>query len=395
MSSNQREIQRKDKRAEKERKTKKIIWVTIAVVIVILAVMRIFEFNVNSVKERFTDEEGKFSISEGVESTNFPYSIDASENVVLKNINNKICVLTPTTYTVLDSKNATVDYTFDHGFSNPVLVSSGIYSLIYDQGQNHYRLDTTSDAVYSEASENKILCADVSKGGTAVIATTSSKKLCEFNVYNKSLKNTCNIQLSEGYIIDIAISADGRKVAAAVVSSDNANLITKIFMYDVSKQALASQTDLPGGNVADIRFSGSALYVVGDTYAGVVRGGEYKPSYEQGDIVTEYYDYTASGELVLAFGGYTNSTENKIALIRPNGKVKRELDFNGVIKDISASGNVVSILTGNSVTGLAMSNGEVREELATDDSTKSICRIGSVVYMQRQSTIDRSDLKND
>lgn len=391
MSSNQREIQRSDKRAQKERKTKRIIWIILISLIVILAIMKIFEFNVNSVKERFTDDDGNFSISEGVEGTNFPYNLDSSENVVIKNINNKIGILTPTAFTVLNSADAKAEYSFDHGYSNPVLESSGIYTVIYDEGQNKYRLDTTSGAVYTESLDNSILCCDVTKSGTVAVATTSAKKLCEVNVFTKSLKNLCKLEISEGYVIDIALSEDSKKVACAVVNSENANLVTRIYIYDVNKQANICAVDIPQGSIADLKYSGKSIITLGDTYMGVIKNNEYKSVYEQGTIVTQHYSYTPAGELVVAFGSYNNSTENKIALIKSNGKIKSELEFNGIIKDISASSNIVSILTGNSVTDIVLSSGEIKETHNTDDSVKSICRIGSSVYVQKQSLIDRCD----
>ncbi len=391
MSSNQREIQRRDKRAQKERKTKRIIWIILIVIIAILVVMKVFEVNVNSVKDRFTDEEGKFSISEGVENTNFPYYLDSSENVTVRNINNKLGIMTPTTFTVLNSADAKVEYTFDHGYSNPVLVSSGIYTLIYDQGQSNYRLDTVSSSVYAETMENSILCCDITKNGTAAIATTSTSKLCEVNVYNKSLSNICHLEISEGYIIDIAINDGATRLACAVVSSEGGNFINKVYVYDVNKEANISVTELPQGSLADLNYTSKSLFAVGDTYLGVIKGDKnYHDVYEQGQIVTQHYTYTPAGELVIAFGSYNNSTENTIALVKPSGKVKSELSFDGMIKDISASSNMVSVLTGNEINGIVLTSGEVKETHETDDSAKTICRIGSTVYVQRQSVIDKS-----
>ncbi len=395
MSSNQREIQRSDRRAQKERKTKRIIWIILISLIVILAIMKIFEFNVNSVKERFTDDDGNFSISEGVEGSNFPYNLDSSENVVIKNINNKIGILTPTTFTVINSADASAEYSFDHGYSNPVLESEGIYTVIYDRGQSKYRLDTTSDSVYSETIDNSILCCSLTKGGTVAVASTSEKKLCEINVFTRSLKNISTIEISEGYIIDIAISDDAKKVACAIVNSENANLITSVYIYDVSKGECIKTVELPQGSIADLKYSGSNIITLGDTYLGVIKGGEYKSVYEQGTISATTYCYTPAGELVVAFGSYSNSTENTIALVKPNGRVKSELTFNGIIKDISASSNIVSVLTGNGISGIVFSSGEVKENIETDDSVKSVLRIGSTVYVQKQSIIDRCDINAD
>ena len=130
LAGNQREMHKKELKAKKDKKNKTIIWIIIAIIVAILVVMKICEININTVKEHFTDSNGKISVSQDINKNNYPYNLDSSQNVVVKNINNKLGVLTPTSFTILDSKRAVAKYTFDHGYSNPVLKSSGIYSLI-------------------------------------------------------------------------------------------------------------------------------------------------------------------------------------------------------------------------------------------------------------------------
>lgn len=115
MAGNQREMRKKELKAKKDRKNKTIIWIIIAIVVAVLIVMKVCEININTVKEHFTDSSGKLSISQNVEKNNFSYNLDSSQNVTVKNINNKLGVLTPSTFTVIDTKKAVSKYTFDHG----------------------------------------------------------------------------------------------------------------------------------------------------------------------------------------------------------------------------------------------------------------------------------------
>ena len=148
MAGNQREMRKKELKAKKDRRNKTIVWIVIAVVVAILIVMKVCEININTVKEHFTDSNGKLSVSLNIDKNNFPYNLDSSQNVIVKNINNKLGVLTPSSFTVLDTKKAVAKYTFDHGYSNPIIKTSGIYSLLIDQGSTKLRLDNTSENVY-------------------------------------------------------------------------------------------------------------------------------------------------------------------------------------------------------------------------------------------------------
>lgn len=389
MAGNQREIARSEKRLKKDKRNKKIVWIIIAVIIVILVIMKVCEININSVKDHFTDENGNFTLTEGVVEDNYPYTIDASRDVFMSNINNRIGVLTPNSFTVIDSSDAQTEYVFEHGYSNPLMKSSGVYSLVYDQGGNTYRLDTTSDAVYEREVSNSILCADVSKNGTAAIATTSNETVCDVYAYNKSLKELLKVSISYGYAVDIAVSDNGKKVSVVCINSENANLKTIVYSYEIGYTEPAA-VELPQGLITDIRYSGNNLLVVGDSYAGVIRkNNTYEPIFEQGTIKTTSLCYTPSGELILVYNKFSNSTENVISYIKPNGKIKNEITVSGNIKSVSASSNLVSILTNNQIISYSLSKGEEKNKMQTDDSSKSICQMGNQVFVHRQSLIDR------
>ena len=393
MADNQREMERREKRARKDRRHKRVIWILIAVVVLVLIIMKVCEININSVKDHFTDAEGKFTLTDGVTQDNFPYNIDSSQNVSLVNINNQLGILTPSSFTVLNSKDAVSEYVFEHGYSNPVLETAGIYSLVYDQGAKAYRLDTAGGAVYEEDTPNSILCADVSKNGTVAIASTSKEKLCDITVYSKSLKKELEISTSARYIIDIELSDNGKNVAAAVVSGENGNLKTSVYVYSLSQGADdVKPVVLPQGSVLDISYYGSNILVIGDSYAGIIKKGEkYEDIYAKDKISTRCITYTPSGDLVLVYNSYNNSTDNVISYIKQNGKIKNEIKVSGNIKCVSAGSSLVSVLTNSEIITFNISSGEEKGRASTDDSAKSICSLGSEVFIHKQSLIDRSE----
>ncbi len=397
MAGNQREMERRERRVQKERKHKKILWIIIAVIVLILIIMKVCEININSVKERFTDEDGKFTLTHGVAEDNFPYSLDASQNVSVININNKLGIMTPSSFTVLNSNDADTEYVFEHGYSNPVLETAGIYSLIYDQGAKNYRLDTVSSAVYEQETENTILCADVSKNGTVAVATTSNEKICDITVYSKSLEKTLQISTSDGYIVAMALSDNGKKVAAAVITGENADLKTSVYLYDVSSgSADAKAIELPHGSVIDISYTSKNVIVVGDSYAGMIKSsGKYEEIYAEDSISARCISYTPAGDLILVYNSYSNSTDNVVSYIKSNGKIKNEIKVSGNIKSVTASSSLVSVLTNSEIISFNLSNSEEKGRILTDDSSKSICRMGSEIFVHKQSFIDRSEAETN
>lgn len=392
MAGNQREMERKEKRAKKDKRNKTIIWIVIAVIIVILAVMKICEVNINSVKDRFTDENGNFTITNGTVEDNFPYNLDSSKGVVLKNVNKKIGILTPTSFTVLDSGDGDVQYTFDHGYSNPIMRESGIYVLIYDQGAKSFRLDTTKEAVYETQAKRNIFCADVAKDGSVAYATTSSEKKCDIYVYNHSLKEKLSVSISEGYVVAIAISDNSAKLSYVTVNSENAQLKYTLHTMDIRDGEETASLALPRGNVVDMDYSSGNVYVIGDSYISVVTNQKnLKEVYAQGTINTEAYTFTSSNDLIIAFNGYANSTDNTLARVNSNGRIKAQVDVTGTVKSVSASSSAVSVLTGSEILSYKLYNLNQTESAVCDDSVKSICRMGSDIFIHRQSLLDRNE----
>ena len=394
MADIQREFERQEKRAQKERRKKIIIWVIIAVVIVVLAVMKISEININSVISRFVDSDGSIEISENY----YPYTLDASQNVKMVNVNNKLGVLTPNSFSIINSQNAETEYGFQHGYSNPVLETAGIYSLVYNQGGDFYRLDTISSSVYEEDIDSSILCANVSKDGDVAVATTSKDALCQVVVYSKTLKELFNVNTSEGYIVSIALSDNGKKVAFATVSGENANIVTKVSVYNVSNGVKEYETViLPSGSLIDLNFCGNNIYTVGDSYAGIInKSGKYENIFDDDSTIsTRSFCYSPSGDLIIAYNSFSNSTDNKVAYVKKNASIKTEISIDSNVKSVTASSSLISVLTNSEVISYSISSGEEKGKFTVDDSVNSICRMGSEVFLNKQSVIDRGEADND
>ena len=392
MAGNQREMRKKELKAKKDRRNKTIVWIVIAVVVAILIVMKVCEININTVKEHFTDSNGKLSISLNINKNNFPYTLDSSQNVIVKNINNKLGVLTPSSFTILDTKKAVAKYTFDHGYSNPVIKTSGIYSLLIDQGSTKLRLDNTSENVYENELKGDILCGDVAKNGNAAVATLSGDKLCNVTVYNKSLDKKMSYDLDYGYIINIAINNSGSKIAFVAVNSKNAQLKAKLYTMNIGAEEPKASLDLPNCNVLELKYNSDNLYVVADNYVGIVSNQKkLKTVFECGKINTVCYTFTPNDELVLAYNDYSNSTDNKLVRVRAGGNTRSETAVSGNIRYISASSSVVSVLTDSNIVTYSLGNMKQKKKVSVDDSVKSICQMGSTVFVHRQSLIDRNE----
>ena len=142
-------------------------------------------------------------------------------------------------------------------------------------------------------------------------------------------------------------------------------------------------------------YSSGNLFVVADSYAGVViNQKKYKDVYKGDQINTVCFTYSPSNDLILVYSDYNSAADNKLVRIKSNGKIKDELKIDGNVKSVSASSSIISVLTSNSINSYSLGNLKEKGKADTDDSVKSICRMGSNVFVHRQSLVDRIEAKD-
>lgn len=386
MATNQREIERKEKKEKKQHKNTLIFWCVVLVIVLVLLIMKLCEIDYTELKNQINS---KISASQTVsDSEKFPYSLGSSENAVLSELGNEIAVLNTDSLAVVDSSDAEQIFVQEHGFSNPIMNIKGNYAVVFDQGSNKYRLDTSKGNVYKSTADNTILCAAVSASGTVAMALTSEDAKSEVVVLNKSLNEKLRYAVASGYVTDIVVDDNANRIAFAVIHSENAAFYTTVYTMNIGDEAPKAEFTY-SSTVLDIRFSGSKLYVVGNDFVSVISSMKNEEKiFEQGSINVVSFSYNSSENLVLAYTEYTRQTENKIVLIQPSGKIKTDISVNAHIKDISASSSEISVLTDDSVIVYSIRNGEVKNQCSVDDSYSSILQMSSKIFAKHRSYIE-------
>ncbi|GFI71426.1 hypothetical protein IMSAG250_00625 [Clostridiales bacterium] len=386
MSSNQRENERKARKNAKTKKKMKLLWILIAAIVAVIVVLKVCEVDFPKLFS-FSKEDSGYSVS--VDDAGFPYKIDTGENTVLSVVGNKIAVLSSSSYTVIDSSSAEELINDEHRYANPILKTSGGYSVIFDQGSTSYRLDSQKENIYENSTEDEILCADVSDTGAVAVATALGNQKSRVQVFSKSFSEKMNYEIKGGYITSVAIDDRGKSVAFVVMSSENAEIKSTLYTMNINDAEPKAHIDYNGSAVLDIHFVSSALYVVGSDFVSVVSSLEKESVvYEKGSINTLAYCYNPADYLIIAYSAYTGAANSKLAYVKQNGKIKTTVEIDGVIKDVSASGNEMSALTSNEAVSYRLSNGKKEAYIKLDDSFTDIQQLSSKIYAKHHSYLE-------
>lgn len=388
MASEQRAEERRERKREKDRKTRRIVWIVLAVLVVIIIVMKLCEIDYNQMKSVLSG--GTQAVSDKLDG-DFPYTLDSSDKVSVQKQGSRLAVLTSSSVSVLDPGDANVEFTAVHGYANPIMKVSDSYLVTFDQGGKKLRLDYSGENLYEINSKTSVLCADVADNGNVAYATTSEEKRSDVYILSKTQDEKLKYSVSYGFVTNIAVSDNGKKVAFLAMNSQDAKLMSKLYLMNAGDSEPYAEFDISGSTILDIEFDSNKLFVIGNDFLSVVSGDDMKSVIKQGSMNTVCFDYMPGGELVLAYNTYNNSTSNSIVRVGSSGSVKSTISVDGTIKDISCSSSEVSVLFSDSVVTYKLSSAEQVSKIECTDLVRSITRMSSSLFVQSQSLLDKED----
>ena len=153
----------------------------------------------------------------------------------------------------------------------PVAMAAGDWSLAYDAGGSSLYLFRDREKVFSLGAEEgtTILSARVNETGwLAVVAQAASYK-GSVTVYNPQQQPVLQLNRSSGFLIDAAVTEDGKYLAAVTVSQSGASFVSSVDLYRLDRTEEETEPDasstLDGSVPLDLRQQGDTLWVLGDT----------------------------------------------------------------------------------------------------------------------------------
>lgn len=386
MPTNERANKLREKKRQKDKKTKIIIWSVLGVIVLTLAIMKICEIDFADVKNKISANTAVSSVSEDV----YPYSLNISGNTDVAVVNDKLAVLSDSSLTVFNPTSAKKTYSFEHGYTNPVMLSSGNYICTYDRGSTRLRLDTTFKQLYEKTVDINIICASLASNGTVAYASFSDDADCELTVITKTERKKMTLPIKGGYITRIAVNSSGTKCTYVTVSSTDAVITSTVHTINVGDSEDTATAEYQSSNILDVTYSDSNdAYIIGDDFLSIVSSQKkFVNVFEKGTISTVNYCYTAKNELIVNYRDYSNSSESNLAYIKSNGSVKCKTTLGNTVKYLSSSGNNVTVLFPDGVSTYSLSKFESKKTYKCDSSINSVHSLGSKIYIQYGQYID-------
>ena len=273
----------------------------------------------DSISPDAIEDSAKFSDSSGNDN-----SVGIAGSTVLErnfqSIDSGLMYISDTSIMQLNH-NCEKVYSEKHSFTNPLIRSSNDYSIAFGEGSGSFRIIHDSHKIYEGMQGNSITDCDINDSGTYCILSDQTGYLSSLNVYDKTNKFLYSYSFSDFYAVCVSISPDNQKVAVGAVNSSNGQLVSKIYLLDVTKSDPVNTYTYDDQLIYEVNFiSEDRFAVVTDMLTTVIKSdgsGEVPYSYSS-QFLTAYDTCYGSG-IVLSLSKSDDGRNCKLVILDAEG----------------------------------------------------------------------------
>ena len=323
-------------------------------------------------------------------SGKYPISLDGGDILQVDEQHNTYFVLSKTNISVYSNAGKEV-FTSQHGFLQPVLKTSDVRFLIYDQGGKGLKIFNNSKSVASKKYDNEIITADIGKNGTYAVATRADGYQSVVYVTNKNEK-----KLYEWYCVNetvnaVALSDNGETLVTASLKVDNGKFksTVNVLKYNSATPAFSFEFDdvilsieACGNNKAVIAFSDKLVFLN-------LKNGNTTATDSNYDINV----FKRFGNFILTSSSLTaNKLETQITLYKFSGEIIDSFSYSAAVDDISYSKGKYFIISDSKVYKIENDGKVLTNKECSFDIKKIVALSGDSVVGVGYSKIEKYSL---
>lgn len=374
----------------KKKTTKKILKfasVPIAILVVLSALFLSARLMGNVAVSNITDtvREIKTVFTKG---EGYPYALDALMFRKATAIGSKPLVIYEDASVVLSS-SASKMYSNQLVSGDSKVVSKNGRALIYSNTSNKVTLQSRSEVLGTIEEEGSVVTADLSKSGCVATSYTTTEKQSVLKVYDRYFKNQFQWESSQEYISSIALSKNGKNVVIAEVGTENAEIFTKIILFNINAKEPVAELRYDGTLFLKLIYTDSnKIIAVGDNKTVIFdKKGKVVEElvYSEDSIISANCD--DMGDTVICYKEFGGS---KTAIVRysKSGKKTFSVVTDGVPDCVAVYGSKTAVASGNEIV-IYSSKGEESEKIETANPVTDMFWCSGTLYTVENGHICR------
>lgn len=322
------------------------------------------------------------------ESTGYPYKMETLNCRYVDALDNEIIILYNDHSQTLNSL-ATPMFSRRTGSADTKVKTCNGRALIIDATNNTLTLQSKTELLGSITLENEIMTASLGANGSIAVATKSEGVQSNVSVYNSRMEPVFSWNCSSERITDLSLSRTGKTVAIVAVGAENANLYSRLIIFDIDSVTPLGETRLESTMLLRVIYTAfGKVIAVGDNKAVLydntcVQEGEF--TYTEDTLSHVVCDDRGNTAICVSeFGG----SQTNLISVSSNGKTNYNIVVEGKPASVSVKGGKTALLFGMRADVYGR-KGEILKSVELNDFADKIMLFGSGFYTVESGEIQK------
>lgn len=336
---------------------------------------------VSNITDNIREVKTIFSRGEG-----YPYNLETFNYRKSFAIGNRPLVLYEDSSKVLSSSAGEL-FDMQLEYADSKVISRNSRALIYSNSANKITLQSKTEKLGDFTEEGTVVAAALAKNGSFATSYSNEDYQSILSVYNSRFKKIFQWNCSQERIADISLSGNGKNVAVAAVGTENAEIYTRILVFNIGSAEPKADIRYDGTLFLRVAYTSSnKIIAVGDNRTVVLnKKGEAVDEliYSEDSLCTVCID--DDGNTVVSFKEFGGS---KTGIVRFSSSGRKTCTFSvdGIPDCIVADGGRIAVATGTEIT-VYSSGGKQTKQIQTENPVSEMFICSGTVYSVEGSTV--------
>lgn len=229
--------------------------------------------------------------------------------------------------------------------------SNGKRAVAYDIGGTELYVLDSKGLVHHITCDSEVQSAQLGEDNKLAVVVNKSGYKAAVYVYDAAGQLTFEFDSADKFIMTAAVSDDGKHLAAVTMGQSDGVFTSYVVIYRMNRKEPTATCELPGEAVYDLRTVDNTFCVVAENALYfVANNGTINASYPFEESYLRRCSLQGDGFAALLLGRYKSGAQGTLLTVDERGKVIGQVEADGEVLDLSASGNYVAALYSDHLT---------------------------------------------
>ncbi len=229
--------------------------------------------------------------------------------------------------------------------------SNGKRAVAYDIGGTELYVLDSKGLVHHITCDSEVQSAQLGEDNKLAVVVNKSGYKAAVYVYDAAGQLTFEFDSADKFIMTAAVSGDGKHLAAVTMGQSDGVFTSYVVIYRMNRKEPTATCELPGEAVYDLRTVDNTFCVVAENALYfVANNGTINASYPFEESYLRRCSLQGDGFAALLLGRYKSGAQGTLLTVDERGKVIGQVEADGEVLDLSASGNYVAALYSDHLT---------------------------------------------